>query len=195
MAAVVALLLWRASDPGAPRLSSAVFGVALVALFATSGIYHLPPWSGRVRRWLARADVAMIQLFIAASFTPVAVHALTGPWRLWSLVIAWSIAVIGAVVAASPMTASRWLIVTAYAGFAALAAVPMLRVARVLPLGGLAMIACSGALYLLGGVIYARRRPDPWPRVFGFHELFHLLVVAAGAAYVIALWEFTLPLA
>lgn len=194
-AAVVAVLLWRAAAPGLPRLSVAVFGVALVGLYATSGAYHLPRWPARVRYWLSRADVAMIQLFIAASFTPIAVHALTGAWRFWSLVIAWSVAIIGALVAASPIRASRWLTVVAYAGFGSLAVVPLSRIVAVLPLPGLGLIVLGAILYLAGGVIYARRWPDPWPRTFGFHEVFHLLVVAAGASHVAAVWGFTLPLA
>jgi len=193
-AAVVAVLLWHAAAPGLPRLSAAIFGVALVALYATSGAYHLPRWPARVRYWLSRADVAMIQLFIAASFTPIAVHALQGSWRFWSLVVAWSVAIAGALVAASPIRASRWLTVVAYAAFASLAVVPLTRIVAVLPLPGTGLIVLGGVLYLAGGVIYARRRPDPWPRTFGFHEIFHLLVVAAGASHVAAVWGFTLPL-
>ncbi len=193
-AVVVAILLWRAASPGLPRLSVAVFGVGLVALFATSGAYHLPRWPVRIRYWLSRADVAMIQLFIAASYTPFAVHTLSGAWRWWSLIVAWSVAIIGALVAASPIRASRWVAVVAYAGFASLAVVPLSRIAAVLPLPGLGLIVIGGALYLTGGVIYARRWPDPWPRTFGFHEVFHLLVVAAGAAHVAAVWGFALPL-
>ena len=194
-AVVVAILLWRAASPGLPRLSVAVFGVALVGLYTTSGMYHVPRWPARVRYWWSRADVAMIQLYIAASFTPLAVHAMDGAWRWWSLVIAWTIAGIGALVAASPIRASRWLTVLGYAGFACLAVVPLSRVVAVIPPGGLTLIGAGGILYLVGGVVYARRTPDPWPRVFGFHEVFHVLVVIGATLHVIALWGFTLPLA
>jgi hemolysin III len=195
LAAIVAIALWRAASPGLPRLSVAVFGVGLVALFVTSGAYHIPRWPARVRYWWSRADVAMIQLFIAASFTPIAVHALQGAWRWGSLLVAWSIAIIGAVVAASPIRASRWLVVVAYAGFASLAVVPLVRVVEVIPPTGLSLIAAGGILYLVGGVVYARRTPNPWPRTFGFHEVFHVLVVGGVALHVAALWGFTLPLA
>jgi len=195
LAAVAAVLLWRAATPGLPRLSVAVFGVGLVALFATSGAYHVPRWPARIRYWFSRADVAMIQLFIAASFTPFAVHAMSGPWRWWSLAVAWTIAIIGAVVAASPIRASRWLVVLGYAGFASLAVVPLTRVIEVMPPMGLSLIAAGGILYLVGGVVYARRTPNPWPRTFGFHEVFHMLVVAGVGFHVAALWGFTLPLA
>jgi hemolysin III len=194
-AAVVAVLLWRAASPGVPRISVAVFGAALIGLYGTSGLYHLPPWPAHVRRWFARADVAMIQLFIAASFTPVAVHTLSGAWRTWSLAVAWAIAAIGAVVAISPATGPRWLTVAAYASFGSLAVIPLVRIVEVLPTAGVALIVVSGLIYILGGVIYARQGPNPWPGWFGFHEVFHALVVIAGAAHVVAVWRYALPLA
>lgn len=194
-AAIVAVLLWRAASPGLPRLSVAVFGLGLIGLFTTSGLYHLPRWPARIARRLARVDVAMIQLFIAASFTPVAVHTLSGAWRTWSLVVAWTIAIVGAVVAASPLKGPRWLTVAAYASFGALAAIPLLSIVDVLPLYGLLLILASGVLYLVGGVVYALRAPDPWPSWFGFHEVFHALVVAGGALHVVAVWRYALPLA
>jgi hemolysin III len=194
-AAVVAFLLWRAASPGLPRLSVAVFGLGLIGLFTTSGLYHLPRWPARITRQLARADVAMIQLFIAASFTPVAVHTLSGAWRTWSLVVAWTIAIVGAVVAASPLKGPRWLTVAAYASFGALAAIPLLNIVDVLPLGGILLIVAGGATYLAGGVVYALRAPDPWPSWFGFHEVFHVLVVVGGTLHVIAIWRYALPLA
>jgi hemolysin III len=194
-AAIVAILLWRAAAPGLPRLSVAVFGLGLIGLFTTSGLYHLPRWPARIARQLARADVAMIQLFIAASFTPVAVHTLSGAWRTWSLVIAWTIAIVGAVIAASPLKGPRWLSVAAYSSFGALAAIPLLNIIDVLPLHGVLLILAGGAVYLVGGVVYALRAPDPWPSWFGFHEVFHVLVVAGGALHVTAIWRYALPLA
>lgn len=195
VAVIVAVELVRAAAPGASRVSVAVFGVALIGLFTTSGLYHAPNWPVRVARRLARVDVAMIQLFIAATFTPVVVHTLSGAWRTWSLVVAWVVAVIGAGVAASPVKGPRWLSVAAYASFGALGAIPLMAMADGLPLPGLVLVVVGGALYLVGGIVYARRAPDPWPRWFGFHEVFHVLVVAGGAAHVIAIWRYALPLA
>lgn len=194
IAAVVSLLLWQAAGPGVFRFSVAVFGVGLVALYGVSGLYHLSR-RVRLRYWLSRLDVAMIQLFIAASFTPVAVHTLEGAWETWSLVTAWVIAVVGAAIGASPLRAPRWLSVAAYTAFGSLAVVPLTKMIEVLPPAGLGLLVASGLLYITGGVVYARRRPDPWPRWFGFHEVFHVLVVLGGAAHVVAVWEYTLPLA
>jgi hemolysin III len=176
-------------------VSAAIFGIALVALYSISALYHVGSWSERGRRWLGRMDGAMIQVFIAATFTPVAVHALDGVWRNWSLVIAWTIALIGVGVAMSPATPPAHLSVAAYVAFGLLAAVPLVRIGRALDPGGVALIGIGGAIYILGGVVYARRRPEPWPAWFGFHEVFHVMVVVASAAHVFAIWRYVLPLA
>jgi hemolysin III len=195
VAAAVAVLLWGAASPGLSRVSAAVFGIALVALYSISALYHLGRWSVRGRRWLGRADGAMIQLFIAATFTPVAMHALGGAWRTSSLVIAWTIALIGAGVAMSPATPPARLSVAAYVGFGSLAAIPLVRIGGALDPAGTALIGAGGAIYILGGLVYARRSPEPWPAWFGYHEVFHVLVVIASAAHVIAIWRYVLPLA
>lgn len=195
VAAVAAVLLWRDAAPGLPRMSTGVFGVFLVLLYATSAMYHAPRWPARVRWLLSRADVAMIQLFIAASFTPLAVHTMSGAWLRWSLVIAWVLGVGGAVIAASPIRGPRWLSVGAYVAFGSLAAIPLPRVIATLPWQGTALVLAAAAMYLAGAVVYLRRRPDPRPDLFGFHEVFHVLVVAAGATYVVAVWAYALPLA
>jgi hemolysin III len=195
VAAVVAVLLWRAASPGLSRVSAAVFGIALVALYSISALYHLGSWSVRGRRWLGRMDGAMIQLFIAATFTPVAMHALDGGWRTSSLVIAWTIALIGAGVAMSPATPPAPLSVAAYVAFGSLAAIPLVRIGGALDPVGTALLGLGGAIYILGGLVYTLRRPEPWPAWFGFHEVFHVMVVIAGGAHVIAIWRYVLPLA
>ena len=195
VAVVVAVLLWGAASPGPSRVSAAVFGTALVGLYSTSALYHLGRWSARGRRWFGRMDGAMIQLFIAATFTPVAVHALDGVWRTSTLVIAWTIALIGAAVAMSPATPPARVSVAAYVTFGSLVALPLVRIGGALDPAGTALIGLGGLVYVLGGVIYARRSPDPWPAWFGFHEVFHVMVVIASAIHVVAIWRYVLPLA
>lgn len=188
------LLVAESTAQGPKRASVMVFGVCLVGLYLTSSLYHVPRWSARARYILSRCDVAMIQLFIAATFTPVAVHTLSGTWRTWSLAIAWTIAVVGAGVAVSPLRGPRWLTVAAYASFGSLAAIPLLRVVGILSPVGTSLLVAGGLLYLVGGVIYARRAPNPWPAWLGFHEVFHLLVVLAGTVHAVAIWRYALPL-
>jgi hemolysin III len=175
------------------RLPVAVFGVCLVALYATSSTYHLGRWSERARTVLRRCDAAMIQLFIAATFTPIAFHALDGGWRTWSLAIAWCIAIVGAVIAASPLTAPRWVGTAGYLAVGWLGVVPMTRIIGALPWEASSLILLGGVLYTVGGVVYACRWPDPFPRWFGFHEIFHLFVVAASTAHYVAIWQYVLP--
>jgi hemolysin III len=194
MAVVGTIVLFDAAGPSPlKRASVAVFGTCLVGLYVTSSAYHLGRWTARGRYIMSRCDVAMIQLFIAATFTPVALHALNGAWRLWSLVVAWGIAVTGAVIAASPIKAPRWLATAGYIAMGWLSVVPLTRIITALPWEGTGLIVLGGVLYTVGAVIYGRKRPDPFPRWFGYHEIFHLLVVAASICHYLAIWRYVLP--
>lgn len=175
------------------RLSVLVFGLCLVGLYATSSLYHVGRWSDRMRGVLSRCDGAMIQLFIAATFTPIAYHALSGQWRVWSLVVAWTIALVGAVIAASALPTPRWLGTAGYIATGWVTVVPFTKIAFALPWEGSGLIVLGGVLYTLGAVIFARRRPDPSPRWFGYHEIFHVFVVAASTAHYVAVWRYVLP--
>jgi hemolysin III len=189
------LVVAQSAPEGAKRASAVVFGVCLVGLYLTSSLYHVPRWGARARYILSRCDVAMIQLFIAGTFTPVAFHALSGAWRTWSLVVAWTLAVAGAGIAASPIRAPRWLSTLGFIGIGWLSVVPLVKMMSALPREGLGLLALGGLLYTLGAVVYAKRWPDPVPRWFGFHEIFHLLVVAASTAHFLAIWQYVLPIA
>ena len=194
LAVVGAFVLWNAAGPSPlKRASVAVFGSCMIALYVTSSAYHLGRWTDRGRYIMSRFDLAMIQLFIAASFTPVALHALDGAWRVWSLVVAWVIALTGSAIAASPIRAPRWVSTAAYIGMGWLAVVPLTRIITALPWEGIGLIALGGLLYTIGGIVYATKRPDPFPRWFGFHEVFHLLVVAASICHYLAIWRYVLP--
>jgi hemolysin III len=193
-ALAAAWYLWQsASFSVAGRLAVGVFGACLVGLYTVSSIYHVPMWPARVRSLLGRFDVAMIQLFIAATFTPVAFFTLQGSWRTWSLVVAWVIAFSGAAVSISPLRAPRWLTTAGFLAFGWLGVVPMTRIIQALPWEGVGLIALGGLLYTLGAIVYAVRRPDPFPRWFGYHEIFHLLVVAASICHYLAIWRYVLP--
>ena len=187
------LAVSSAAGGGARRTSVLVFGICLVGLYTTSSLYHVPRWSSRARYILSRCDVAMIQLFIAGTFTPVAFHALSGAWRTWSLSAAWTIAIAGSGIAVSPIKAPRWVATTGFIAVGWLAVVPLVKMMNALPWEGIGLIALGGLLYTLGAIVYAKRWPDPFPRWFGFHEVFHLLVVAASTAHFLAIWRYVLP--
>lgn len=194
MALLGTWILWNAAGPSPlKRASVLVFGVCMMGLYTTSSLYHLAPWSERGRYIMSRLDVAMIQLFIAGSFTPVALHALSGAWRLWSLIAAWAIALVGAAIAISPVRAPRWVSTAGFIAIGWLSIVPLTKVISALPWEGLGLIALGGILYTLGAIVYARQRPDPAPAWFGYHEIFHLFVVAASICHYLAIWRYVLP--
>lgn len=186
-------LVVTAADSTAAQAAVGVFGAALVGLFGISALYHVPPWPARARHILSRFDVAMIPLFIAGTFTPVAFFSLTGDWRLWSLAAAWGVAVISSGIAASPLRAPRWAGAAGYIAMGWLAVVPVSQFVDALPWAGLGLFVVGGALYMAGAAVYALRRPDPLPTVLGFHEVFHLLVVAASLCHYVAIWQYVLP--
>ncbi len=191
-------VLWKATDPLQPidRLPALAFGVLLVALYTTSSLYHIPGrWSAQARALLCRCDGAVILLVIVGTFTAVGYYTLEGAWQRWSMVVAGVVAVVGALVAASSLHLPRWTAAAGYVAVGWLSAVPGVMIARVLPVGGILLIVLGGVLYTVGAVIFAIRRPDPVPAWFGFHEVFHVLVVAASVAHFVAIWRYVLPLA
>ncbi len=186
-AAVCAAVLVALAPDGRARTGAIVYGIGLCALFGVSGAYHR--WRGalRVKRLLRRVDHATIFVFIAASYTPVALLALTGTTRWVVLCSAWAGALAGVSLSVGWIDASRRLTAVAYValGWIALIALPQL-VERVgtLPF---ALLVVGGALYSAGAIVYAAQRPNPWPRTFGFHELFHALVIAAAITHLAVL--------
>ncbi len=179
------------ADSARARVAVAVYALSVTALFGTSALYHRVNWrTVAARRWMRRLDHTMIFVLIAGSYTPFALLVLHGTLALVILITAWSAALAGAVFKLTWIDAPAWLIALVYvaSGWIAVAALPQL-IAR---LGVPAVIALGlgGVLYSVGAVIYARKRPDPVPTVFGYHEVFHLLVILAAALQyaVVALW-------
>ena len=173
------------------RVAVAVYAISLVALFALSAVYHRVDWRSLVARdWMRRLDHSMIFVLIAATYTPIAVVALRGPAGLTILIAAWAGALSGVVLKLVWITAPRWLVVAAYValGWIALVAIPQLMAA--IGAVGLALLGVGGLLYTAGAVVYALMRPDPAPAVFGYHEVFHAMVIVAALLQyaVIAFW-------
>lgn len=168
------------------RVATAVFAVSAALLFGVSALYHRGTWSPRVERVLKRLDHSNIFLIIAGTYTPFAVLLLEdGPARLLLSVI-WVGALVGIAFRVFWVGAPRWLYVPAYIamGWVAVAFLP-----EFLDGGGpviLALVVLGGVLYTLGAVVYGLKRPDPSPRWFGFHEIFHVLTVFAFIAHVVA---------
>ena len=186
------IMLVRA--PGiAPRFVTALYCLSIVALFGVSALYHRVDWGPRGRSVMQRLDHATIFVAIAATYTPVAAFALS-PWaaRL-VLSLVWGGALIGTWVrlrftdAPTPVVALPYLVV----GWCLL---PVGADAwHHLGVAGFVLLLIGGLLYTSGAVVFAFRRPDPWPDTFGFHEVFHLLTIAAAALHYVAFAFFVLP--
>ncbi len=173
------------------RIGVIVYALSLIALFGVSAVYHRVNWrSLAARRWMRGLDHSMIFTLVAGSYTPFALVVLHGPLALAILVTVWAGAAAGVLFSLAWRSAPRWLSAGVYValGWVAVAALPQLT--RALGAGGLTLLALGGLLYTLGAIVYATKRPDPAPAVFGYHEVFHALVIAAAALQyaVIAFW-------
>jgi hemolysin III len=186
VAAVAAVAGWVALVLVAPgpraRVAALVYGACLVALFAASALYHRPNWSPRPYQWMRRIDHSAIFLLIAGTYTPICLLLGDGRARL-TLALVWAAAALGIALALAWPAAPKVLRTVVYValGWVAVPLVPALWAA--LGPRGVLLLAAGGALYTVGAVIYATRHPDPFPRVFGYHEVFHALVVVAAALH------------
>jgi hemolysin III len=174
-------------------LAAAIYAASVSALFGVSALYHRITWTTPARRRLRRLDHSMIFLLIAGTYTPVGLLVLNGTLATVVLAVVWGGAVAGTVLELVWTGAPRWLGGTVYLtlGWVAVVAMPQL-FARLGVAGGLLIVA-GGLVYSAGAAVYALRRPDPVPAVFGYHEVFHLLVIAGVAAHFLAISLFALP--
>jgi hemolysin III len=178
-----ALLVVFASG-GRERLALAVYAISLSALLGTSALYHRVDWRRpAARMWMRRLDHSMIFLLIAGTVTPFALLVVGGTLGTALLIAVWAGAAAGIAVEMIWTTSPKWVSVAVYlaVGWIGAAAFPSI-IANAGPGAG-ALIAAGGILYTIGAVVYARQRPDPSPAVFGYHEIFHVLVVAAAIAH------------
>jgi hemolysin III len=163
--------------------ATAVYAVTLASMFAISAAYHRGSWSARALAWWRRADHATIFLFIAGSYTPICLLAIGGPASHRLLALVWIGAGLGALQALFWVRAPRALtaVLCVALGWLAIAYWPEVRSA--LSPASRALLIAGGVLYTAGSAVYALRRPDPAPHVFGYHELFHALVIGASASH------------
>lgn len=171
---------------GMPRLAAVVYAVSVSALFGTSAAYHRGSWSPRVADLMGRLDQSMIFVLIAGTYTPFALLLLHG-WARWTtLGLVWGGAVVGVVLRNTVQRDLRWGFTALYLGLGWVAVAFLPQLGRAGGAAVLALLILGGLLYSAGAVVYATRRPDPSPRWFGFHEVFHALTLAAFAAHYVA---------
>jgi hemolysin III len=170
-----------------------IYVFSLSALLGTSALYHRVTWNEGPRRWMRRLDHTMIFVFIAGTYTPFAVLVMEGALSGVVLIGVWALAVGGAVLNLAWWNAPKWFTAAVYisTGWVAIVALPQLW-DQMGPVA-VGLIALGGLLYTAGAIVYATRRPDPSPEVFGYHEIFHAFVIAAAALQYAAIAIYALP--
>jgi hemolysin III len=194
IACVVGVLL-VAYAPSGHALPAAIFAVTAATMLGTSALYHRVMWSARTRLWMRRADHAGIYLLIAGTYTPVGLLALHGTWRVAVLAIVWAGAAAAILLKFCWVEAPKWLsvVIGVALGWVGVAAMPEL--AKQAGLTPVVLLAAGGLAYTAGALVYAFRRPDPVPHVFGYHEVFHALTIVALACQYVAVAFFVVDVA
>ena len=191
-AVAVGVVVIVTADPGRARMAGVIFASCVAFCFGASAVYHRPTWRPRPRAWLARLDHAGIYLLIAGSYAPFALIVLSRAWAVPVLAIVWGGALAAIILKLCWVQAPKWLsaAIGLTLGWVGAVVFPQL---LTLSTVAIVLVAASGVLYTVGAVVYTRRRPDPRPQVFGYHELFHVLTVAAVACEYVVVAFYVLP--
>jgi hemolysin III len=192
LAGVIALLVTGRSTVG-KEISLLIYGCTLVLLFSASATYHLVKGSPRLLGVLRKVDHAAIYLLIAGSYTPFCYNMFSGFWQWGLLAIVWSLALVGVILKVFFIKAPRWLNATIYLVLGWLVILAVREMLAVLPLGALIWLLAGGLLYTLGAVIYATKIFDFIPGRFGFHEVWHILVILGAVAHFAAVILYVAP--
>ena len=170
-----------------------LYGLSLVLLLGMSAVYHIGTWRPRVRAVLRGLDHANIFLFIAASYTAIVFNAVTGYWRVGILGSIWLLAVVGMATLTGAIALPRQAVAGLYValGWVGVAAIP--QIAASLGLTALLLILLGGILYSTGALAYAFKWPRLWPATFGYHEVFHVLVLGASASFFVVMALYVVP--
>jgi hemolysin III len=184
---VVGTLLIVGAGGESGHVAAAVFAGSVAACFGLSAMYHRVTWTAQVRLWMRRLDHAGIYLLIAGTYTPVCLLVLTGAWRLGVLIAVCVGAGAGIAAKVIWVDAPKWVAVALALALGWTAVVVLPQLATRLNPAAIALLGAGGLAYTAGAIIYARRRPDPLPAVFGYHELFHALTIVAVACQYVAI--------
>jgi hemolysin III len=193
LAVIAAAVIIVVAPGGRATVAVAIYGAGLAALFGGSALYHRWPGPARFKPILQRLDRSTIFVFIAASYTPIALVALHGPLSVVILALAWTGAAGGVAFSTGWVNAPAPARAGCYLALGWLAVIALPQLIHELSVVPLVLLGVGGILYTAGAIIYARQRPNPWPRTFGFHEIFHALVIAAAAIQYTAVIGWMLP--
>ena len=184
-----AVLIPLASALGARAgFSVAVYCLTICGLFGISALYHRRRWSPRGWKIMKRLDHSMIFLFIAGTYTPFGLLSLPGPTAAWVLGVVWTGALSGVALKMAWPTAPRWLGVPLYIALGWVAVFVLTDILRIGGVASLVLLAVGGIFYTVGGIAYGLKRPNPWPGVFGYHEVFHAMTIVAAICQYIAVY-------
>ena len=186
------VLVALAGTPRA-RVAMGAYCFGLAVCLGVSALYHRGRWTPAARELLCRLDHSTIFALIAGTYTPMCLLVLSGPLAYTVLGVVWGGGVLGAVRSFVWPDAPAWIEVTPYALLGWVAAIAVPQMIAGLGTGGISLIGAGGLFYTVGAVIYGLQRPDPFPRVFGYHEIFHVLVVLGAAAHCVAIYIYVLP--
>lgn len=172
-------------------ISVLIFGMSLIALYTTSGIYHLVNATDAVLLRLKKLDHSMIFILIAGSYTPFCLLALEGAWK-WSIIsIVWGLAIVGITLKICWIDMPRWLSTFFYIGMGWIALFALKPLYDSLSMGGFLFLILGGVMYTIGGIIYGLKKPNLSPN-FGFHEIFHIFVMLGSACHYWAVLRYVL---
>lgn len=173
--------------------AAAIYAVALAGMFGASALYHRIDWRPRVSLWMRRLDHSMIFVMIAGTYTPIALLLLDGAFSRTVLGILWGGVVLGLILKLVWIGAPSWLAAFIYLALGWIGVATLPQLVRVGGVAAATLLLAGGVLYTAGAVVYARGRPNPKPAVFGFHEVFHVLVIAAAVVHFVAVAFFVIP--
>ncbi|MDQ2982953.1 MAG: hemolysin III family protein [Actinomycetota bacterium] len=186
-------LLALEADTATGRAAASVFAVSVITMFGLSALYHAVAWSEARRRWMRRLDHVGIYGLIAGTYTPFGLLVLRGDWRVVMLAIVWSGAIMAAALKFLWIDAPHWLSAAIGIALGWVGVVVFPQLLDRIGVGGSMLVLAGGLAYTAGAFVYAFRRPDPSPDVFGFHEVFHAFVIVAVACQYSAVAFFVLP--
>ncbi len=182
-----AIILIMAAKNGLPTIGAITYGVSLFLLLATSGTYHTPYWSPSTRKKLQRVDRSMIFVLIAGSYTPFLL-ATSGESLSLFIPVIWSIALLGIIRTLFLPHGQRWISTMSYIAMGWLAVPLFYQWMTQLGSNVVIPLCVGGVIYTLGAIAYARKAPNPWPKTFGYHEIFHIAVILASICHYYAVW-------
>jgi hemolysin III len=192
---VAGAVLVAVAPSGTARWGAAVYSVTLAGMFGASSLFHLGNWTPSTAAKLLKLDHTAIFLLIAGTYTPICLLTMGGAPRALLLGFVWCIATAGIVFEWLPVPAPRGYVTTVYISLGWIGTVAMVPIYQRTGWEGLLLVAAGGISYTIGAVVLARRRPDPWPRVFGYWEIFHAFVIVAALMHWCTIAFLVLPLA